>query len=147
MSQFLMSEHELDLTLLRQQSQDPSAGAFVCFEGWVRNHNEGKQVAKLAYQCYESLALKEGNRIIEEACKRYSLRKAMCIHRVGEIPIGGIAVWIGVSSDHRAEAFEACRYIIDEVKLRVPIWKKEFYLDEKPSWVACHSCAHHERRI
>jgi molybdopterin synthase catalytic subunit len=114
---------------------NPRAGALVTFEGWVRNHEDGRQVVALEYECYEELALKEGNRILAEALEKFEILDARCIHRVGRLDIGEIAVWIGVSAEHRAEAFRACQYIIDEVKGRVPIWKKEHYADGDSDWV------------
>jgi len=123
--------------LWREELQDPACGGYVTFEGWVRNNNEGQAVQRLEYQAYEALALKEGRRIMEEAASRFPIERAMCVHRVGELAIGDLAVWVGVSSGHRDEAFRACRFIIDEVKHRVPIWKKEYYTDGDSGWVNC----------
>ncbi len=117
------------------------AGAVVTFEGRVRNHNEGFKVKSLEYQCYESMALKEGQAILAEALDKFDVMDAYCVHREGHLKIGDMAVWVYVSSAHRREAFEACQFIIDEVKLRVPIWKREHYVDKKPEWVACHRCS------
>ena len=107
------------------------------FEGWVRNNNEGHSVHRLEYEAFVDLAVKEGERIVQEAIKRFGVEKAACVHRVGSLAIGDIAVWVGVSSGHRDEAFKACRYIIDEVKHRVPIWKKEHYASGATGWVNC----------
>jgi len=122
---------------------DPSCGGFVTFEGWVRNRNDGQQVLSLEYQAYEALALKEGNRIIGEALTRFPIANALCIHRVGRLEIGDLAVWVAVSAGHRDEAFKACRYVIDEIKHRVPIWKKEYYASGDSGWVNCEACASH----
>ena len=73
--------------------------------------------------------------------ERFGVRGARCVHRLGELGLGEVAVWVGVASGHRAEAFAACRYIIDEVKHRLPIWKKEHYLDGDSGWVNCERCA------
>lgn len=121
----------------------PACGGFVTFEGWVRNSNAGQQVQRLEYQAYEALALKEGNRIIDEALERFPVANALCIHRVGLLEISELAVWVGVSASHRDEAFKACRYIIDEIKHRVPIWKKEYYAGGDSGWVNCEACASH----
>lgn len=110
-------------------------GACVSFEGWVRDHSGGLKVQHLEYEVFEELALKEGQRIVEEAVGRFRIEKVRCIHRVGSLRIGDIAVWIGVSGGHREETFAACRYVIDEVKLRVPIWKKEYDTAGKAEWV------------
>jgi len=107
----------------------------VTFEGRVRNHNEGKTVLRLGYQAYAPLALAEGERILAEAQARFAIERALCVHRTGELAIGDIAVWVGVSAAHRDAAFAACRYVIDEIKRRVPIWKNEFYADGASGWL------------
>ena len=76
-----------------------------------------------------------------EARARFGLERACCAHRVGQLQIGELAVWVGVSAAHRGEAFDACRYIIDQVKHRLPIWKKEYYADGDSGWVNCERCA------
>lgn len=119
----------------------PRAGALVTFEGHVRNHNDGRAVVSLEYEAFEALALEEGNRILAEALQRFPVTAAACVHRVGKLAIGEIAVWIGVSAAHRSAAFSACEYIIDEVKARVPIWKKEHYADGNAEWVNAAACA------
>jgi molybdopterin synthase catalytic subunit len=116
---------------------DESCGALVTFEGWVRNHSDGRDVLRLDYEGYEALAAKEGERIVAEALERFSVSAARCVHRLGSLALGDIAVWVGVSAQHRGEAFAACRYIIDEVKARVPIWKKEYYAGGDSGWVNC----------
>lgn len=131
---FSLSEQRIDVASLR--FDDDRAGACVVFEGRVRNTNEGKAVKSLSYEAYDRMAVAEGNKVIEEAVARFGIVDARCVHRVGRLEIGEIAVWIAVLAAHRAEAFTACRYIIDEVKSRVPIWKKEHYLDGDSEWVA-----------
>ena len=112
------------------------------FEGLVRNHNEGHAASRhLEYEAFEPLAVKEGERIIAEAIAAFGVEHAACVHRVGDLAIGDMAVWVGVSARHRDEAFRACRYIIDEVKHRVPIWKKEHYVNGDSGWVNCERCA------
>lgn len=132
---FQLSEIKINGDDLKQQTLDISAGGFVCFEGWVRNHNQGKQVKKLAYEAYTKLAIKEGNKIIHEAHHKFNLKKAVCTHRVGLLEIGDMAVWVGVSAAHRDAAFKACRYILDQVKSRVPIWKNETWSDGDSGWI------------
>ena len=87
--------------------------------------------------------LEEGARVIAEARERFGFLEARCVHRVGTLEIGDCAVWIGVVSAHRDEAFKACRFIIDQIKVRLPIWKKEHYVDGNSGWVACERCASH----
>lgn len=138
---FALSESQI--VCKKPELQDPEAGAYVSFEGWVRNHNEGKPVKSLEYEAYPALADKEGVRILGEAIEKFEILKAQCIHRTGHLDIGEMAVWVGVTAKHREAAFEACRYIIDEVKVRVPIWKKEHYVDGDSGWVRCEQCAGH----
>ena len=128
---------------LRTCLTDRSAGAYVGFEGWIRDHNEGQEVLRLEYEVYAPLAVREGERVIAEAREKFPILHAECVHREGLLEIGECAVWVGVTSAHRDEAFAACRYIIDQVKVRLPIWKKEHYVDGHSGWVSCERCAHH----
>lgn len=128
---------------LRERLNDPAAGAYASFEGWIRNENEGRDVLRLEYEVYEPLAVTEGEKVIAEARAKFSILHAACVHRAGLLEIGECAVWVGVSSGHRDEAFHACRYIIDQVKVRLPIWKKEHYADGHSGWVNCERCATH----
>ncbi len=141
MKLFSFSNATLDVETCRRTLEDPAAGGYASFEGWVRNHNEGHAVTRLEYEAFEALANKEGERIVAEAIQRFGVIAAACVHRVGSLAIGELAVWVGVSSRHRAEAFAACRFIIDEVKHRVPIWKKEHYVTGDSGWVNCERCA------
>lgn len=128
---------------LREALQDPAAGAYAAFEGWIRNENDGHEVLRLEYEVYEPLAVTEGEKVIAEARAKFPVLHAHCVHRAGLLEIGECAVWVGVSSGHRDEAFLACRYIIDQVKVRLPIWKKEHYADGHSGWVNCERCAAH----
>jgi molybdopterin synthase catalytic subunit len=143
MSHFEFASIEVNLDTCRDSLRDARCGGYAAFEGWVRDLNEGQRVLRLEYEAYESLGVKEGERIVAEAIERYGVVAARCVHRVGELQIGDLAVWVGVSSPHRDEAFSACRYIIDEVKHRVPIRKKEHYVDGDSGWVNCERCAEH----
>jgi len=138
---FRFSTAPLDPAALEQELRDDACGGFAAFEGWVRNHNEGHAVTRLEYEAFAELAEKEGARIVEEAKRRFGVTRAACAHRVGSLGIGEVAVWVGVSAAHRDEAFRACRYIIDEVKHRVPVWKKEHYVNGDSGWVNCERCA------
>jgi adenylyltransferase/sulfurtransferase len=141
MARFRFTRDSIDVPALRAALADPACGGYTSFEGWVRNHNEGQPVRHLEYEAFEPLAVKEGERIIQEAVERFGIGHAECVHRIGDLPIGEMAVWVGVSARHRHEAFVACRYIIDEVKHRVPIWKKETYESGDSGWVNCERCA------
>ena len=132
---FLLLDSPIDAAALRERLLAPGAGGFVCFEGWVRDHNEGRAVLSLSYSSYPALANREGLRILEEAHGRFGIVGATCAHRVGDLAVGAMAVWVGVSAAHRGAAFEACRWIIDEVKSRVPIWKNERYADGGGQWL------------
>ncbi len=132
---FTISSASLEELNLKADLQHTAAGALVTFEGWVRDHNEGRLIRQLEYQAYEALASKEGTRVLEEVETRFEIIAARCVHRVGRLNIGEMAIWIGVIAAHRAEAFRACEYIIDQIKLRVPIWKKEFYEEGDSGWV------------
>lgn len=143
MSAFRFSHETIDAAPLRAELIDAHCGGYAAFEGWVRDHNEGQQVMHLEYEAFEALGLREGTRIVQEACERYGVTKALCVHRLGDLALTEIAVWVAVSAAHRDEAFKACRYIIDEVKHRVPIWKKEHYVSGDSGWVNCERCAAH----
>ncbi len=140
-SGFWLADNVIDSTAFREQLGDESCGACVIFEGWVRNHNEGRAVLRLAYEAHAPMALKEGNIILQEALQRFAISKAAAVHRHGELLLTEAAVVVGVASAHRDAAFHACRYIIDEIKHRLPIWKKEYYADGSAEWVNCQQCA------
>jgi len=134
---FSVSHQALDLKTLKSELPDPGAGACVTFEGWIRDLNYDKSVTALDYEVYEELALTEGNQVMAEAMEKFPIIAARCAHMAGHLEIGECAVWVGVSSAHRDAAFLACRYIIDEIKKRLPIWKKEFFQDGDTGWVNC----------
>lgn len=138
-----ITDRPIEPEQLRGTLQDPAAGAYTAFEGWIRNVNEGQAVLRLEYEAYEPLALSEGEKVVREAIDRFDVLHARCVHRTGLLELGECAVWVGVSSGHRDEAFRACRYIIDEIKVRLPIWKKEHYADGHSGWVNCERCATH----
>jgi molybdopterin synthase catalytic subunit len=138
---FRFAERSIDTAAARTELEDLAAGGFVSFEGWVRTQNEGQEVTRLEYEAFQELAVKEGDRIVAEALQKFPIQRALCIHRVGSLALGELAVWVAVSAVHRGEAFDACRYIIDEVKHRVPIWKKEHYRSGDSGWVNCEHCA------
>jgi molybdopterin synthase catalytic subunit len=138
---FRFTESAIDTESARREVLTSSAGGYVSFEGWVRDLNAGQEVTRLEYEAFQELAVKEGDRIVAEALRRFPVKHALCIHRVGSLGLRDMAVWVGVSAVHRGEAFDACRFIIDEVKHRVPIWKKEHYRSGDSGWVNCERCA------
>ncbi len=137
MSGFSISATPLDVATLRGALSNPAHGGFCAFEGWVRNRNDGRAVEGLEYEVYAELALAEGEAILAEARERFGAIEAVGVHRSGTLQVGELAVWVGVSSPHRDAAFRACRYIIDAFKHRLPVWKKELYLDGDTQWVVC----------
>ena len=138
---FSVSSTAIDVDAAKKAVADNACGALVVFEGWIRDHNEGQAVERLEYEVYRPVAEKEGARIIDEAIERFGVKHAVCIHREGLLELGDVAVIVCVSSVHRGEAFDACRYIIDETKSRLPIWKKEHYVSGISEWVNCENCA------
>jgi molybdopterin synthase catalytic subunit len=132
---FALSDVPFEIAPLRAKLLDARAGAYASFEGWVRNANEGRAVGALTYEAYAVLAEAEGEKILDEAVANFAIVDAACVHRTGRLELGELAVWVGVSAGHRDAAFSACRWIIDEVKARVPIWKHEHYADGDAGWL------------
>ena len=132
--QMYLTFHPIDLTTLLAEVQSASRGGVACFLGAVRDHHGGREVVRLDYSAYGPMAEAECGRILLEAQSRWHCAVALR-HRVGTLSIGETAVAIAAASSHRDEAFAACRYVIEEVKRRVPIWKREFYADGSVAWV------------
>ena len=135
MKEFKITPDVISLKSISAIEENNGIGARSVFEGTVRNTNDGHKVKKLEYECYESLAIKEGDQILDEAIEKFDLIDAFCVHRVGTLEIGETAVIVVTTSAHRDQSFKGCRYIIDEVKVRVPIWKKEHYADGETEWL------------
>lgn len=140
---FRIATTAIDPGAWQRELADERAGACVTFEGWVRNRNEGQPVQSLEYEAYALLAEAEGERILGEARDKFALLGVRAVHRVGHLRLGELAVWVGVVAEHRGAAFEACRYIIDEAKARLPIWKKEHYTSGATAWINCASRGDH----
>lgn len=132
---FELSPHPIDPVQLARECENDAAGALVTFEGRVRLQNQGRAVIRLEYEGAAELAANEFSRIEAEAFQTFDILHVVCQHRVGVLDIGEMAVWIGVIAAHRGPAFEACRFVIDELKDRLPIWKKEFYKDGDSGWI------------
>ena len=143
---FELTDQPIRTDALKTAMTRLDCGGYAAFEGWVRDWNEGRRVQSLHYETYEELALKEGMRILEEAREKHPVLELRAVHRVGPLELGEIAVWIGAAGKHREEAFAACRFAIDEIKARVPIWKKEFYEDGESEWIGCERCESHAHR-
>ncbi len=145
---FTISATPIDTAAFLDELRRGRAGACVTFEGWVRDLNEGRPVTALEYEAHAPLAEKEGNRIVSEAMEKFGALAVVGVHRTGSLVVGDLAVWIGVVAQHRSAAFDACRYVIDESKGRLPIWKRERYLDGSSEWINCaarggHAAAGH----
>ena len=109
--------------------EKPEDGAIVMFDGIVRGHSRGRRTLYLEYEAYEEMALKQMRALAAEALERFAIRNVALVHRLGRLEIGESSVFLAVFSEHRAAAFDACRYLIDTLKRTVPIWKKEFFED------------------
>lgn len=140
---FRISTDPIDPDALQRQLADVRAGACVTFAGWVRHRNEGQAVESLEYEGYVPLGEKEGELILGEAREKFQLISAVGVHRIGHLQLGELAVWVGVTAEHRGDAFDACRYIIDEAKARLPIWKKEHYATGATAWINCATRGDH----
>ena len=134
-ARFRLADAPFEVAPLRASLLATGAGAYASFEGWVRDHNAGRPVRGLAYEAYVALAEKEGEAIVGDALARFAIVEAACVHRTGELALGELAVWVGVSAGHRDAAFAACRFVIDEIKARVPIWKHERYAEGDAGWL------------
>jgi molybdopterin synthase catalytic subunit len=129
-----ITSQPIELASLLASVQAPSRGGVASFLGLVRDHHEGRAVLRLDYSAYGEMAEAECGRIVAEAEARWRVAVALR-HRVGSLAIGDAAVAVVAASAHREEAFAACRYVIEEVKRRVPVWKREFYADGTTAWV------------
>jgi len=133
----------LDPAALCRAAASPRHGALASFVGTVRAVHAGRRVKAVSYDCFVPLAEKELARIAAAAEKRWPVRVAVA-HRTGRLKVGEASVAIAAGSGHRAEAFEACRFVIEEIKRRVPVWKKEHYDKGDGRWLA--GCALHRSR-
>ncbi len=124
----------LEIGTVMAQVESPDRGGVACFLGTVRNYHGGREVLRLEYSAYAPMAEAECARIVAEAEDRWNCAVALA-HRIGMLEVGDTAVAIAAASPHREDAFAACRYVIEEVKRRVPIWKREFFADGAVEWV------------
>ena len=120
-------DSEISLDSLVAAVASPSAGAIATFLGTTRDHNRGRNVLKLEYEAYATMAETEFEKIGRKAAEKWDLIASAIVHRVGVVPVGSASVAIAVSAVHRAESIEACHFAIDELKKVAPIWKKEHF--------------------
>lgn len=130
-----ITSEPIDSQQLLGKVGDESAGAIVLFVGTTRRWTEGRETAELEYECYETMALKKMNQLIEEANDRWDLVQVAMTHRIGTVPIGDASVAVAVSAPHRNNAFEAASWLIDTLKKMVPIWKQEIWADGSTEWI------------
>lgn len=132
-----ITEQILDLTACFALASDPACGGIASFVGTVRNHTKGKPVTRLEYECYQSMAVKEIQKIADKAIALFSVKNIVVHHRTGVLFPGVAAVIIVVSDGHRNAVFDACSFMIENIKKTVPIWKKEIFEDGE-EWVSAH---------
>jgi molybdopterin synthase catalytic subunit len=124
----------LSVDEVREAVMDPGAGGIALFAGAVRNHDHGRDVVRLSYSAHPSAAA-ELRRVCEKVAAEFDVTALAAVHRVGELAVGDLAVVVAVSCPHRAEAFAACRALIDELKRRVPVWKQQLFSGGDSEWV------------
>jgi molybdopterin synthase catalytic subunit len=131
----VLTEQPIRLDPLIDQVRAPDRGGIAIFLGLVRDHHQGKGVLGLDYSAYGEMAESVTNEIVREATGNRPRTSVVVQHRVGALTVGDIAVAVVAAAPHRAEAFDACRYVIEELKKRVPVWKKEMFVDGTVEWV------------
>ncbi len=129
-----LREEPLDPMAIADRIRSDADGALMLFQGIVREHSRGKQVRALVYEAYGSMAQKQMEDLAEEARRRWPIADLAIVHRTGTLKVGEVSVVIAVAASHRGEAFDACEWLIDELKHKVPIWKKEIYT-EGEAWI------------
>ena len=125
----------IDIDSVTREVASRSTGATAIFLGTVREQNKGRDVAGIEYSAYDEMAVKEMTAILAEATDQFAVENAVVIHRIGELAIGDSSIAVAVSHPHRGNAIDAMRYIVEETKMRAPIWKLEHYLDGTREWV------------
>ncbi len=133
----------INVTAVVDSVKGSGAGAIDVFIGTTRNHSKGRPVTSLEYEAYVPMAMKSMAEIEQQARKQWNLHGISIVHRIGKVDLGEPSVVIAVSSAHRDEAFKGCRFLIDTLKLEVPIWKREFFADGSVEW----SLQTHEQHV
>jgi len=131
----VITEQPLDVADLLRVAPDPGNGAVVTFLGVVRAENGGRKVTRIRYDAYAAMAEREISSIVDAAQSGTRVSWARIVHRVGDVAPGEASLFVAVAAPHRAAAFDACQFIVTEIKLRVPIWKKEHYADGTAAWI------------
>jgi molybdopterin synthase catalytic subunit len=135
MARIAITEEKIRVETVLAEVASSSDGAVLLFLGVVRDHHEGRQVAGLVYEAYREMAEETLDRIAGEAEKRFATDRIVVLHRVGVLDVGEVSTAIAVGTPHREEAYGASRYVIEEIKSRLPIWKQERYVDGEGGWL------------
>lgn len=136
-------ETKIDIGSYLKQMDDPAHGACLVFSGVVRNRNHGRTVTSVSYDAFAPLCTQTFSEISDEARRHCPGARILLIHRVGRLEVGEVSVLLAVSTPHRAEAYQISRYVIENLKTRAPIWKKETYVDGESEWLQGHAlCSH-----
>lgn len=130
-----ITDRPIEVDALLREAKSSSTGAILLFLGTVRDHNEGRAVSGMYYEAYQTMAQDVLREILEQALSETEVDALVAVHRVGELAIGDVSVAIAVGSPHRDEAYRASRTVIEEIKRRLPVWKKEFYTHGRGEWL------------
>lgn len=132
----MITDKPIETEKLLADLSDPDCGAVVVFAGIVRaDEKDGKRVSRIHYDCYREMAQQEMSRVTEEIKGSSGVKSIRAVHRIGDVPVGEVSLLVVVASGHRGEGYDASRRVVDEIKKRVPIWKKEVYDDESSRWL------------
>jgi molybdopterin synthase catalytic subunit len=135
-----LTREKIDSESLVRQAQSPASGAVLLFLGCTRQHTAGRETTELVYDAYAEMAELELATLETKARERWELSECLIVHRLGLVPLGEASVAIVVASLHRKAAFEAGEWLIDTLKVRVPIWKQEHWADGTSEWVHPEAC-------
>jgi len=131
----LLTHEPIDFTAVTEAVRSPQAGAVLLFLGTVREFTDGRQTVALDYDAYASMAVRKMEELVQQAREQWPITSAAIVHRLGRLELGDISVAVAVSTPHRHQAFDAGRFLIDQLKIVVPIWKKENWSDGSTEWV------------
>ncbi len=140
-------DHALDANALLAEVANIANGATILFLGTVRDMNDGRGVIGMEYSAYRTMAERELADVVAEACEQFGTRDIVVEHRLGALALGEASVAIAVAHPHRGRAYDASRYVIEQLKLRVPIWKLEHYVDGTREWVNAGNGASPEHAV
>ncbi|KAK2707747.1 hypothetical protein QYM36_015446 [Artemia franciscana] len=140
MNSILLTHEKLDIAKIERSVTDSGTGATSIFIGTTRDHFHNRKVKKLSYEAYESMAVKEIEKLCSDTRKTWNIINIAVHHRLGDVPVKEVSVVIAASSAHRKESLAAINYLIDNLKAKVPIWKKEIYEDGYSEWKANCDC-------